>query len=191
MNRNVHQPLKTMMKISTLSSKILFAVFLSLFTITACKEIEDLLTFTVSNDCSVTINAWTPVTIPLDLTTPAVTTNSSQQFQNNNSDASHVEDIRLSQLTLTITSPEGKTFSFLQSVKIYISTSSSDEIELAYLDNVPSNATTIQLIPTTSKLDAYVKSSSYSLRTEVVTQETLNQNVDIDVFSKFKVTAKL
>jgi hypothetical protein len=180
-----------MMKISTLRYKLVCAFFLFLFTITACKKIEDLLTFTVSNDCSVTINAWTPLTIPLDLTTPAVETNSSAQFKNNNSDASLVKDIRLSQLTLTITSPSGKTFSFLQSVKIYISSSSSDEIELAYLDNVPSNATSIQLIPTTAKLDAYVKASSYSLRTEVVTKETLNQNVDIDVFSKFKVTANL
>ena len=159
--------------------------------IAGCKKIEDLLTFSISSECSMTINSTSPVGLPFEILTPNVTTNSSQQFKNNNSNADLVKDIRLEQLTCTITNPQGKTFSFLQSVKIFVSTNSADEIELAHLDSIPPNATTITLVSTNLKLDNYVKSSSYNLRTEAVTRETFTQNVNLQVKTKFKVTANL
>jgi hypothetical protein len=164
---------------------VLFGFFLG------CKSVDDLFTFTISNNCSITIASSSPVTLPFEIATPDVQTNSSEQFQNNNTNVNLVKDIRLNELMCTITSPQGETFNFLQSVKIFISTSSSDEIELAYLDSIPANATSITLIPTTDKLDSYVKASSYNLRTEAVTRETLTQNVNLNVYTKFKVTANL
>ncbi|NCU04577.1 MAG: hypothetical protein GXC73_11375, partial [Chitinophagaceae bacterium] len=72
---------------------------------------------------------------------------------------------------------------------IYISTNSSDEIELAGLDNISSTAQTITLNATTQDLSKYVKASSYKLRTTVVTKETLTQPIDIRSDIKFKVRA--
>ena len=179
-----------MKNLSFCSKCILFLLCL-LVIISGCKAIDDLFTFTISNNCSITIDSSSPVSLPFEIATPDVQTNSSQQFQNNNTNANLVKDIRLNELICTITSPEGQTFNFLQSVKIFISTNSSDEIELAYLDSIPENVTSITLIPTTDKLDSYVKASSYSLRTEAVTRETLTQNVNLNVYTKFKVTANL
>lgn len=157
----------------------------------SCKKIDQLLTFTIANDCDITINSSSPVNLPFAVSTPDVTTNSSQEFQNNNTKASLVKDIRLQSLKLNITNPSGQTFSFLKSIHIFISTNSSNEIELAYLDNIASNTNSIELTPTQAKLDEYVKSSSYNLRTEVVTKQVLTQNITIHAESKFKVTANL
>jgi hypothetical protein len=162
-----------------------------LFSNISCKKIKELLTFNVNVENNFTVGASGPLNIPFDILTPQVTTNSTQQFQNNNSDINRVKDIKLTKVDLQIVSPAGKTFSFLQSVHIYISTNANDEIELAYLDNISSSATAISLTPTSASLDKYVKASSYSLRTKIVTKETLTQNVDIKNLCQFQVTANL
>lgn len=154
-----------------------------------CTEVDDLLTFTISDQVTITVPSSSPFNLPVELATPDVTTNSSQKFANNNTEASLVKDIRLEELKLSIQSPAGKTFSFLKSIQIYISTNSSNEILLASLDNIPPNVTSISLTPTQEKLDVYAKASSYKLRTSIVTRETLTQNVEMKTDLKFKVTA--
>ena len=172
-------------------SLIAFAAITILFSVVSCKKIEDLLTFKVNVENNFTVPASGPLSVPFDILTPQVTTNSNQQFQNNNSDVNKVKDIKLTKVDLQIVSPVGKTFSFLQSVHIYISTNASDEIELAYLDNISSTATAISLTPTTATLDKYVKAASYSLRTKVVTKQALTQDVEIKNLCQFQVTANL
>jgi hypothetical protein len=162
-----------------------------LFSGISCKKIEDLLTFTVQVENNFTVGASGPVNIPIDILTPQVTTNSNQQFQNNNSDINRVKDIKLKKVDLQIISPAGKTFAFLESVHIYVSTNTNDEIELAYLDNISSLSNAISLIPTTASLDKYVKASSYNLRTKIVTKQVLTQNVEIKNLCQFQVTANL
>ena len=154
-----------------------------------CKSVDDLLTFTISDQVTITVPSNSPLNLPAELATPDVTTNSSQKFANNNTQASLVKDVRLQELTLTIQSPSGKTFSFLKSIQIYISTNSNDEILLAGLDNIPVAVSSISLTPTQAKLDVYAKASSYKLRTTIVTRETLTQNVEMKTDLKFKVTA--
>ena len=157
----------------------------------ACKKIEDLLTFYISNETSTTIPSTTPLNIPINIPTPDVTSNSSQEFKNNNSNVNLVKNIELNSLVMNITNPSNQSFSFLQSIHLYISTNSTNEIELAYLDSIPKSATTINLITSTSPLDLYVKSPSYKLRTQAVCREILTQNADLDIKLKFKVTANL
>ncbi len=94
-------------------------------------------------------------------------------------------------MTLTITSPANQNFNFLQSIDIYISTDSSNEIELASLTDIPQNVTSITLEPTSAALDEYVKAANYTLRTQIVTTQTLTQDVDMNADSRFQVTANL
>jgi hypothetical protein len=154
-----------------------------------CKEVDDLLTFTISDQVTITVPGSSVTNLPIDLATPDITTNSSQKFANNNTEASLVKDIKLQELKLTIQSPSGKTFNFLKSIQLYISTDSNNEILLAGLDNVPMNVSSITLTPTQQKLDTYAKASSYKLRTSIVTQEAITSNVEMLTDLKFKVTA--
>lgn len=169
------------------NSGILTILFLTV--LSYCKEVEKLLTFTITDETEFTVESTSPLNLPIEIVTPTVTTNSNQKFENNNTKASLVKDIKLTELRLTVTNPSGKTFSFMKSVHIYISTDQNNEIELAYLDEFPTNVGSVTLNTTDEKLDTYVKASSYNLRTRIVTDESLTQPVDVKVDLKFKVTA--
>jgi len=155
----------------------------------SCEDIEKMLTFNINDSTSIRIESTSPLNLPLEIPTPAVTSNSQQQYENNNTHADLVKEVKLEQLQLTITDPAAKTFSFLKTIRIYISSDQQNEIELASLENISSSVGTLQLIPTKQKLDHYLRASSYSLRTEVTTDETLTESVDIQVDLKFLVTA--
>jgi hypothetical protein len=157
--------------------------------IAGCDEVDKLLTFKISNSTIFRIESTVPLNVPLEIATPDISTNSNQTFSNNNTSADKVKDIKLENVDLTAVSPAGRNFNFLKSVSIYISTTSTNEILLASVDEVPMNVTTVELTPTTQKLDEYVKASSYKLRTRIVTRETLTQAVDVKASIVFKVTA--
>lgn len=170
------------------SKLIALTVLLSIF-LTSCDAVDDLLTFTISNNASIKIQSTSPINLPSEIITPEVTTNSSAEFDNNKTKASLVKDVKLRSLKLSISDPSDKTFTFLKSVHLYISTTNSDEIELAYQDNIMSTNNTIDLICTDKKLDQYIKADSYKIRTKVTLKETLTKDVTIKAEMKFKVTA--
>lgn len=161
---------------------------LSLF-IVSCSIVDQLLTFTISDQTTITIKTGFPVGTAMSFLTPEVTTNSSAEFENNNTKADLVKDVKLKELTLTITDPTAKTFSFLKSIHLYISTDSNDEIELAFKDDINSTSSTITLTTTAAKLDKYIKAPFFKLRTEAVTKETIAEDITIKADMKFRVTA--
>ena len=172
------------MKTKLSITAILFVVILS-----GCKKLG--VNFALNHQTTFRVESSSPLNLPFETATPDVTTNSSQQFENNNTTSNLIKEIKLEELKLTITNPSSKTFSFLKSVQIFISTNASDEIELASLDNIASTAQTLSLICTSQNLDKFVKASSYKLRTRVVTKETLTQGVDIRTDLKFKVRTSI
>ena len=172
-----------------MKTKLFITTFLFIIILSGCKKLG--VNFGINHQATFRVDTGSPLNLPFEAGTPDVTTNSSQQFDNNNTAANLIKEIKLEELKLTITSPSNKTFSFLKSIHIFISTNSSDEIELASLDNIASTAQNITLNPTTQDLSKYVKASSYKLRTSVVTKETLTQAIDVRTDIKFKVRASV
>jgi hypothetical protein len=72
---------------------------------------------------------------------------------------------------------------------LYISLNGTNEVEIAYLDNIPKGVTTINLTPTKAKLDKYIKESSFNLRARATTREILTQDVTIMSNMRFIITA--
>ena len=167
----------------------MFIGFVVVLLLLGCEEVENLLTFSINDHTTFRIASTTPLNLPLEIPTPEVTTNSQQEYENNNTHADLVKDVKLEQLKLTITDPATKTFSFLKTIRIYISSSQQNEIELASLEDISAATGTLVLIPTKEKLDTYVRAASYSLRTEVITDETLTESIDVLVDLRFRVTA--
>lgn len=172
------------MKTKILSISLLFFLLLS-----SCEAIDKLLTFYISDEATFSVNTGFPINSPFEVPTPDVTTNSTAEFENNNSKADLVKDVKLKELKLSITNPTDKTFSFLKEIHLYISTNDTDEIELAYLTNINATATSLDLICTSTKLDKYIKANSYKLRTKITTKETVTQKIDLKANMKFRVTA--
>lgn len=177
------------LQFSDMRKSIIFSA-LALLLMLSCEEVDKILTFRINDQTSIRLAQNTsPISLPLEIPTPEVTSNSEQQYENNKTHASLVKDVKLEELKLTITNPSAKTFSFLNTIRIFISSSETDEIELAFAENISSHSNTLELTTTNEKLDAYIKASSYNLRTEVITDETLTEDVDIRVDLKFLVTA--
>jgi hypothetical protein len=170
-----------------ITKKHIAVAFFGLLAI-SCSLVDNLLTFSIDNQTSITIPSGFPINAPFDLSAET-TSNSSSVFENNNTKADLVKDVRLKELKLTITDPTNKNFSFLKSVHMYISTNDSDEIELAFLDDINSTSNSITLTPTEEKLDKYVKAESFTLRVKAVTKETVTEDITIKADMKFQVTA--
>lgn len=172
-----------------MKKRILLAIATPILFFLSCNEVDKLLTFTVTNQATFTVYSGFPINSPIDIPTPDVTTNSTTEFSNNGTRADLVKDVKLKELKLTVSNPAGKSFSFLKSVQLYISTNANDEILLASYDNVNTTSNNINLICTGQKLDNYIRASSYKLRTKITTKETLSQNVDVLIDMKFSVVA--
>ena len=169
--------------------KNLFLICLLSFLATlGCKKLNELLTFEISNTENIKIPASGLVTVPLISPVP-VTMNSQESFENNNTNANLVKDVSLKKLTLTIIDPATENFNFLKSITIYIGTDQNDRVPLASLDNVPTGVAIIDLISHNSKLDKFIKASSYTLYTEVTLRSNVTKELTVRADSKFKVTA--
>lgn len=176
-------------KLEIMKNSIFTGLIALLLCCSSCNVVDDLLTFSIDNQTNFKIESAFPVGSALTIVTPEVTTNSSSTFENNNTRADLVKDVKLTQLKVSITNPSGKNFSFLKSIVLYISTDANDEIELAQLDNINSTTNTLDLICTTAKLDKYVKASTYKIRTQAVIKETITEDITVNAAMKFRVTA--
>ena len=168
--------------------KILLLLPLALLFCFSCKKLAQLLTFEISDSQDIKVPASSVVNVPFISPVP-VTMNSQQSFQNNNTSANLVKDVRLTKLTLTISDPATENFNFLQSIKIYIATNDSDKVLLASQDNVPTGVSTIELVSSNTQLDKYIKASSYTLYTEVALRSSVAEQITVRADSKFRVTA--
>ena len=93
---------------------------------------------------------------------------------------------------MKITAPEGETFDFLRSIKIYISAEGLDEKMIAWkTDMKDDGATTITLDTSDDNLKDYILKDSFQLRTETVTDQLLTHDTDIEIDAVFWVDAKI
>jgi hypothetical protein len=128
--------------------------------------------------------------IPIDVPTPPMKTNSTQRFRDEGTSAEKVKDVELTFIRCTITDPSDETFSFLKDIRIYLSSSNHSEILIASNDNVPDDVSNVlELQPKSVTLDKYIKDKEIVLRAEFTTDESINREITMDVFTRFEVTA--
>lgn len=172
------------MKRISLALVVLFS-----FLAVACEKVDDMLTFYIDEEETITIASNFPVGTLLPLTPITVTTNSEETFKNNKTRAELVKDVTLNRLNLTITDPQGENFNFLKKIEIYISSENKAEVMIAYLEEVPANATTLNLKSTNAALDEFIKGDTYNIRTNAALAKPLSKNTTIKADMRFKVTA--
>lgn len=166
--------------------RLLLPLMLLLFV--GCEKINELLTFEITSSDTIKIPASGLIDAPLIAPVP-VPVNSQQSFENNNTKADLVRDVRLVKLTLTIVDPAAENFDFLDNIKIYIGTSGEDRVLLASLDEVSTGVSTIELVPGNTQLDKYIKASEYTLYTEVGLRSNVARELTVQADSRFQVTA--
>lgn len=166
---------------------VLFSIILLL---NGCSK--KLTQFNIYLNTEATIPASTALNLPFSIQTPEIETSSESQLANNNSKADYVESMQLTNLTLTISSPENETFSFLNSVKIFIQAGNLSEVLLAEKSNISNSVgNTIVCDVSKTELKEYIQESTLKLRVEAVTDELITEDVKVSIESTFFVDAKL
>lgn len=169
---------------------LIFMMATVAFGLSSCKK--KLTEFTIDYDSEVVVSSSFGQLVPFSLSTPEMETNSEFEFESNNTRKDKVDRIWLNNLTLTITSPSGETFSFLNSVEIFISSPNVAERKVAFKESIPSNVgTTLVCELVDVELQEYIKEETFTLRLVTVTDETIPQDVTINVYTNFSVIAKL
>jgi hypothetical protein len=170
--------------------KLFFAVVMFFaFVAVSCEKVDDLLTFYIEEEETIKVESRFPVGALIPLTPVTVTTNSEETFKNNKTRAELVKDVTLNRLELTITDPAGENFDFLKKIEIYISSENKDEVKIAYLEEVPANATKLSLKSTNAKLDEFIKGDTYNIRTKAALAKPVSEDITIKADMRFKVTA--
>lgn len=170
---------------------------ITLFTVMAlvfsnCEIFPLTTSFDLAYTSSVTVPKTGGLNLPFDLFTPEVTTNSESQFAVNDTRKDLLEEVTLTQMTLTITSPSSQRFDFLKEMSVYLNAEGLSEIKIASADNIPENiGATLEMDVVENDLKEYIKKDKFSLRVETVTDKTISEDVDIDIFSNFFVRANL
>lgn len=168
--------------------KIYFILFCLSFACISCKKLTE---FNIHHDTEFVIPGTPLVNVPLIVHTPEVTTSSKFHFENNNTHPSYVKDVSLQNLTLTITKPSGKTFSFLKSAYLYINAEGLPETLIAWKDNIPATVTSLTMDVTEESLAEFIKKDTYTLRVESTIREAVLQDITIKADMHFKVKATI
>lgn len=168
----------------------LIVLFSILFLLNGCSK--KITQFNIYLNSEATIPASTALNLPFSIQTPEIESSSESQLANNNSKADYVESMQLTNLTLTISSPDNETFSFLNSVKLFIQAGNLPEIALAEKTNIPNSiGNSIVCDVSKTELKEYIQESSLKIRVEAVTDELITEDVKLSIESTFFVDAKL
>jgi hypothetical protein len=91
----------------------------------------------------------------------------SQQFENQGYSKDQVDSVHMLEMTLTIRSPAGANFDFLDAIRFYAEADGLPRVLVAELDPVPDGASALSLVVSSSvELQPYVIAPAMTLTTE-------------------------
>lgn len=158
----------------------------------SCDRLDELTMFNIDYTTNFTIQATTLLGTPFDIVTPETTTNSEAEFENNNTNTDLVESIKLTELTLNLQTPESGDFDFLNDISIFINAEGQEERLIASRTNIPEDGSRVlQLDIEDTELREYIREESYTLRTETTTDQTIESDHEIEIFTRFRVDAEI
>ena len=170
----------------------LFCLAGCLLVISSCKKLAELTQFNLNYNTETTIQAGPASNLPFDVFTPEITTASESEYEGKKTSKNLVQSILLRKLVLKTDQNSGRSFDFLNSIKIYISANGKPELLIAWKEGIPDTiGNELALECTTEELKDYLAQDKYKLRLEVKTDKIVNQDIKIRIESLFRVDAKI
>jgi hypothetical protein len=144
--------------------------------------------FEVKQQMTTSMASFAGINIPINLPMFDVTIPFSESGEIDDPYLNLIEDIYLKSMKMTIVSPDNITFSFVEDFQLYISNDTYPEIKLAHHFNAsPDIGNVLYFAPDKAVLDNYMKNGEYTLRTELVADELIFQDLEIEVLMTFDV----
>lgn len=173
--------------------KCLILLSLIVAVLSSCSKIDETFTqFEVEYTSMITVDNSMIINLPIDLLTPEIETNSETEFAVNITRKDLIEEILLREINLNVIRPEDQRLDFLNEIRVFINADGLSELEIAFKDPVPNDVgDTLTLDVNENNLREYIIKDNFSLRINVISDQITNEDVDIEVYSKFFVDAKL
>lgn len=170
----------------------IIVLFIGVMFLVGCNALKKLTQFRINYNADFTIPSTIGINIPLDILTPEIQTNISQELSNNNTNKDLIESVKLEEMTLTINSPQGNGLDFLNKIYIYINADGLSEKIIAYKENIPDGiGDTLKLDVTNEELKEYLKKDKIQLRANSTTDKLITQQISIKANNRFFVDAKI
>lgn len=167
----------------------IFSFIVLFFLLFGCKD--GLVNFNIDFTQETTIPASTPINTPIDILTPETTTNTEQELEVRDSRKNLVEHVFLEVLTIEITSPENQNFNFLKEMEIFINSENNNEERIAFIKDIPEGSKKLECEVLDIDLQKYLLEDQFKLRVKTVTNQLITQDVDIEIFTEFNISAKV
>lgn len=172
--------------------KLIPAVIILILSTVSCKKVDELTKFNLTFNNKVTIPSSSVVNLPFNIITPDIETNSSAQFESNDTRKDLIEEINITAFEMQVEVPAGEDFSFLESIDVFISAEGLSETRMAWNNDVPENVgATLNLETTDADLKEYIKKDKFALRVNAVTDEALTRDHELNIRTVYLVDAKI
>lgn len=140
----------------------------------------------------ITVSPGLGIGVPFTSSTPPFPTQSTIQFENNNTNANLVESCKLVELVAQITQPANYDFSFLNQAEIFISAPYMQEVKVAQIYNIPDDVgNELEFETTNVELLEYIKKDQLEIRISTVQDKVTLEEVKAKINMKFLVDAKI
>lgn len=157
-----------------------------------CKAVDKLTQFNMDFNSTVVIPVPEETNLPSDVKTPDVVTNSESTFSVKDTRKDMIEEVKLTSLELTITSPSTGNFDFMKTINVYMTAEGLPETKIAWKENIPNEAGSVLELNTSNEdLKEYIKKDKIVLRLNTVTDELITTEHHIDILSVFFVDARI
>jgi hypothetical protein len=172
------------MKLFSLLSVSLLLIVIS------CDQFDELTHFNLEYNQTIVIPSMGN-DLPDDLEIPEIETDYETSLAGYQTNSDLIEEVILSESTLTITTPTDGDFSFLKSIAIYISANDMEEIKVAWQDTILESGSSLDLECSDTDLTQYITKDSFNVRVNTIIQEFINEEYQIDLLNNFYVDAEI
>ncbi len=164
----------------------------SLLLIHSCKKVEDLLNFSfnIKNEFKLPPNI--PINTPFDIPSIPLDYNSAETFEQNNTRADLVREIKLEYIKLMITEPSGQDFTFVKDIELNLTLDGKDPKLVAWKYDVSDDTgQELDLDVTQDALDEYLKSEDVGFSLKVTTDKFTTKEIKISSDIRARVKANV
>ncbi len=171
---------------------ILLLIFPFLLTTNSCKKVEDLFTFgfNIKNDFSLPPNV--PINTPFDLPAIPLDYNASETFEQNDTRANLVRQIKLEYIQLLIKEPVGQDFTFIKDIELSLEKDGLPTKLVAWKYDVEESiGQELQMDVTADALDEYLKSDEVGFKLKVTTDKLTTKEIKISSDIRIQVKANV
>jgi hypothetical protein len=170
--------------------KLILVALLAVAAVSCEKGNLGVVTFDVTQDGTFTYPPNNGILDLLSITTPAIKSTWKGQFENNNTDADKLQEMKLKTSELTITAPGGQTWKFLKSMEIWIKAEGLQETKVAFNNNIDENVgQTLVLTPIDVDLKPFAQKDEFELTIKTQARETTSEKIEGNIHMVFKVKA--